>query len=295
MTRYQALLARLNAGEKILIDGGTGTEVERRGVPQLDNAWNGGGALSHPEIVRDIHKDYIRHGAEIVISNTFATTLHALDDAGEAHKFQIYNRRGVEIAVEARDQMQRPDVLVAGGISYWSFTGDHPPLADLRTSVTEQAAIMADAGADLLMLEMMVGIDRMLVTLEAAQSSGLPVWPGLSCMPNEDGVMCLFTGDTLVDALGALTGRGVPLISIMHTDVIHVAACLDIVEQHWDGLVGVYAHSGTMIDQKWTFNETISVDDYADYSQTWLERDVRIIGGCCGIRPDHMAAVSELV
>jgi len=57
---------RLRNGEQIMIEGGTGTEVERRGVPQLENAWNGGGTLSHPDIVRGIHEDYIGHGAEVV-------------------------------------------------------------------------------------------------------------------------------------------------------------------------------------------------------------------------------------
>ena len=51
MNRYSSLMKRVQGGECILIDGATGTEVERRGVPQLENAWNGGGALSHPEIV----------------------------------------------------------------------------------------------------------------------------------------------------------------------------------------------------------------------------------------------------
>ena len=65
MSRYSKLMQRIHAGECILIDGATGTEIERRGVPQLDNAWNGGGTLSHPEILRAVHEDYFRLGAEI--------------------------------------------------------------------------------------------------------------------------------------------------------------------------------------------------------------------------------------
>ena len=70
MNRYEKFLSRLLKGEKILIDGGTGTEVERRGVPQLKNAWNAGGALTHPDIIKGIHSDFIKEGAEIIISNT---------------------------------------------------------------------------------------------------------------------------------------------------------------------------------------------------------------------------------
>ena len=73
MSQYSNLMQRIHDGECILIDSATGTEIERRGVPQLDNAWNGGGALSHPEILCAVHEDYLRLGAEIIISNTFAT------------------------------------------------------------------------------------------------------------------------------------------------------------------------------------------------------------------------------
>ena len=101
MSRYNKMMQRIAAGECILIDGATGTEAERRGVPQLDNAWNGGGALSHPDIVRQVHLDYLAAGAEMIISNSFATHLHALEAASEGARFEAYNRRAVELAVEA--------------------------------------------------------------------------------------------------------------------------------------------------------------------------------------------------
>ena len=295
MNRYDALIGRLRDGERILIDGATGTEVERRGVPQLENAWNGGGALSHPDVVREVHEDYIRHGAQIVISNTFATHRHALRDAGVADDFEAYNGRGVELAIEARERMAQPDVLVAGGISYWSFTDNPPPLEALRQDASEQAAIMAHAGADLLMLEMMVDTDRMLVVLEAAQATGLPVWVGLSCEPDDTGTMCLLNGDRLADVLAELKDRDVPLVSIMHTEVEDVDACLDVVAEHWSGLVGVYAHSGEFDDYEINFDSTISPEDYAAASNRWLQRGVNMIGGCCGTRTEHIAALSDVV
>ena len=57
MSRYSTLIDRIEGGEQVFIDGATGTEIERRGVPQLDNAWNGGGALSHPENLRAVHEE----------------------------------------------------------------------------------------------------------------------------------------------------------------------------------------------------------------------------------------------
>ena len=181
MNCYEKFLSRLLKGEKILIDGGTGTEVERRGVPQLKNAWNAGGALTHPDIIRGIHSDFIKEGAEIIISNTFATCKHLMKDAECVNDFELVNKRSVELAVEARNDLKKDDVLVAGGISHWSFTNKLPSLKDLEEGASEQATIMKDAGADLILLEMMIDIEQMMVTYEAAKSSGLPTWIGLTC------------------------------------------------------------------------------------------------------------------
>ena len=127
MNRYQALIQRLHNGEQILINGATGTEIEKRGVPMINNAWNGGGAMTHPDILRQVHEDYIRCGAQIVISNTFSTSRHVLKDAGLEEHFELLNRRGIELAQEARTNMKTPNVLVAGGITHWSFTRQIPP------------------------------------------------------------------------------------------------------------------------------------------------------------------------
>ena len=288
MSRYSDLINRAQQGECILIDGATGTEVERRGVPQLDNAWNGGGALSHPEIVKQIHKDYINSGAEIIISNTFATTKHALRDANQEHNFEALNGRGVELAVEARAELDNKSVLVAGGISYWTWTGNKPSLEELRLSVSEQAQIMRDAGADLIMLEMMIDIEQMITTIEAAQSSGLPVWVGLTCEPNKSNGMCLRDGDRLETVINAIKPYNPDVVSIMHTEVEFVDRCLEILQSQWSGLIGVYAHSGKSVNGEWTFNNVISTQDYCEYSSQWKKKGVSFIGGCCGVHPEHI-------
>lgn len=295
MSRYRKLMQRIHAGERILIDGATGTEIERRGVPQLENAWNGGGALSQPEILRAVHEDYLRLGAEVIISNTFATHYYALRDAGEAERFEEFNRRGVELAIEARDGIQKPNAVVAGGISYWSWSGKHPSLENLRTATERQVAIIADAGADLFILEMMIDIDKMMILLDEAQSTDLPVWVGLTCEPNAQGVVCLRNGEPLSDALAAIGDRRVDLVNIMHTEVEHIDACLEVVQSNWPGPVGVYAHSSDSVDHRWVFENTISPADYCAAARGWLDRGVQVVGGCCGIEPRHMEQLAKLV
>ncbi len=295
MTRYEALMDRIERGERILIDGATGTELERRGVAASAEAWTGGAALTHPDILREIHEDYLRLGAKIVISNTFGATRHALEDAGlEAH-FDELNRLGVAIACEARAQAGARQSLVAGGISYWSWTERHPPLEQLHDDVAHQAQVMAEAGADLLMLEMMVDIDRMLVTLEAARTSGLPVWVGLTCEPDRTGRICLRNGEPLSDALTALIGLHVPLLSIMHSHVDHIDASLDVTERHWHGATGVYAHAGGHDGEAWVEDNMCPPAAYAAACKRWLDRGVQVIGGCCGFGVEHMKAVRDMM
>ncbi|MGE4569725.1 MAG: homocysteine S-methyltransferase family protein [Gammaproteobacteria bacterium] len=293
MNRYNRLMTRINEGECILIDGATGTEVERRGVPQLKNAWNGGGALSHPDIVRKIHQDYINRGAEVIISNTFATTKHALADAGQDANFEALNERGVKLAIEARENLHQDDVLVAGGVSYWTWTEQKPTLNELNASISQQVAIMAAVGADLLMLEMMIDIEQMMTTLKASQSVGLPIWVGLTCEPNATGAMCLRTGDSLEEAIRALKPNKPDVINIMHTEVEYIEQCLDILQSEWSGPVGVYAHSGAVVGTEWTFNDVISPEKYCDYASEWQKRGVSIIGGCCGVHTDHVQMLNN--
>ncbi len=295
MTRYEALMDRIGRGAQIMIDGATGTELEARGVAASAEAWTGAAALIHPDILREIHEDYLRLGAEIVISNTFGATRHALDDAGLGDHFDTLNRLGVTIACEARERTRATRALVAGGISYWSWTERHPPLDQLRDDVARQAAVMAEAGADLLMLEMMVDIDRMLVTLEAARQSALPVWVGLTCEPDQAGRICLRNGEPLSNALIALSGLDVPLLSIMHSHVDHIDASLDVTERHWNGPTGIYAHAGGHSGEAWVEENMCPPAAYAAACKRWLDRGVQVIGGCCGLGVDHMKAVSDIM
>ena len=298
-SRYEALMRKLEGGQCVLIDGGTGTEVERRGVPQLDGAWNGGAALTHPEILQDVHADYLDLGARIVISNTFATGRHTLEPAGLEAGFELYNRRGVEIAVAAREASGHPQALVAGGISHWWWLGDPPTDAVLEANVAEQAAIMRDAGADLIMLEMMSSVDRMVACYRGARASGLPVWVGFSSGPDEgafefeDGVPVLRDGDLLVDALAALAETDAPVVSVMHTDVTLIDACLDVMAEHWDRAIGVYAHSGRYIDDQWIVGSSIEPEDYGRYAERWLGKGVQVLGSCCGTGPEHIAHLAS--
>ena len=294
MTRYEALITRMNNGERILIDGATGTECERRGIPQIVNTWNSGAALSHPDILRTIHEEYINCGAEIIITNTFSSSRHCLKSAGIEDRFEDLTNAAVRLANEARENGGNGRVLIAGGITHWIWTEDKPSLEELEANSRDQAILMAQGGCDLIMLEMLANIDRLIACINGAQTSGLPVWVGLSLKPI-DGKMCLLDGESLVDTLVAIKLMNVPLINIMHTEVDHIDACLDVLDTHWHGAVGVYAHNCQFKSGQAAFDNTISPEDYAKASKQWLERGVQLIGGCCGIRKEHICAIQQIL
>ncbi|MDH3681948.1 MAG: homocysteine S-methyltransferase family protein [Acidimicrobiia bacterium] len=300
MSTLQRLMARIDSGAVVIIDGATGTECERRGVPKLDHAWNGGAALSHPDVVRQIHRDYLDAGAELIIANTFATHRHALEAAGVAEELEAYNRRGVELAVEARAESRADDAVVAAGISNWTWEGEHPSLEVLHGNTTEQAAALAEGGAELLILEMMIDIGRMKATLDGAATAGLPIWVGMTIGSEEgepfadDGTVRLRDGELLADAIAELNGYDVSAIAIMHTSVDLIDDCLDVALDLWPGPVAVYAHSGDYMEDDWIYDGVISPADYQARARSWIDRGVRIAGGCCGTGPDHVRALAEL-
>ncbi|MGH6959385.1 MAG: homocysteine S-methyltransferase family protein, partial [Dongiaceae bacterium] len=97
------LLARIERGDVIILDGAMGTELQRRGVPMDRVAWSAAALATHPEVIRDIHEDYIRAGADVIITNSFGSSRHVLEPAGLGDRVAPLNRRSLELAKEARD------------------------------------------------------------------------------------------------------------------------------------------------------------------------------------------------
>jgi S-methylmethionine-dependent homocysteine/selenocysteine methylase len=118
---------------------------------------------------------------------------------------------------------------------------------------------------------------------------------GFTCEPDAEGVVRLRNGEPLRDALAALEGRQVDVVNIMHTEVEHIDACLEALQSHWSGAVGVYAHSSKSVNHRWIFDNTISPADYCTAARRWIDRGVSIIGGCCGIEPRHMEQLAKLI
>ena len=298
MTTYQDLRARLDRGEVIILDGATGTELQSRGVPMDGFAWSAAALDTHPGTVRAVHEDYIRAGADVIITNTFATARHVLEPAGLGARVRALNERAVALAREARENAAggRP-VAVAGSIS--SFRTRVTPAGRLEGSYLEQAELLAEAGVDLIALEMMGDFEQAAPAIRAAAASGLPVWAGFSCLLGDDGVVRAYDDSPFSTVLAedlALLADLPPddvAVTVMHTLTDDTAPALEIVRRHWSGVTGAYAHSGRWVDPEWEFDDSISPDHYLRTAQRWVEMGAQIIGGCCAIGPEYIRLLRE--
>ena len=291
------LHARIDAGRIVLLDGGTGTELERRGVPMNDRAWCGEATLGHADVLRVIHEDYIRAGADVIIANTYCTARHALEPVGLGDQVERANRLAVEIAREARERSAERDVAVAGSISDFLTAPDDPGWssdARLRATYREQAEILADAGVDLLAMEMMQEPEIAVPAIEAAIDTGLPVWVGCSCRRVGDEGRLVFFDNTerdFSDLLDVIVDMPVGVIGIMHSEVPDIVAGIEMVRARWPGPMAVYPESGYFTMPNWHFVDIIPPGDLVNEARGWRERGVQLIGGCCGTGPEHIEAL----
>ncbi len=260
-------------------------------------AWSAAAVATHPDVVRAVHEDYIRAGSDIITTNSFSTARHQLEAAGLGDRFRELNERSVALAREARENAAERPVFIAGSISSVHFEIEYMcSVEQAAANFREQAELLVEAGVDLIMMEMMWDIDYSAAAVAAAVATGLPTWIGFTCKIGEDSTVMLFSkkyDGTLASALDALLPLGGVVANVMHTQTQDVAPALRVLMDRWSGPVGAYAHCGEFVMPNWQFIDTISPENYLAEALKWVEMGVQIIGGCCGIGPEHIQMLKE--
>lgn len=287
-----AAIEALRAGRVLLLDGGTGSELRRRGVPPHDDVWSALAAETHYELLRTIHRDYVDAGADVITTNTFATSPFVLEAAGLGARFETLNRAAVRAAVEARELACR-DATIAGSLSCLPPRFDpraYPSVSDEERAYRELAALLADAGADVLALEMLQDTRHAALACAAARATGLPFWIGVSCRERGGELVAFdFPETRIADVLAALVPYAPAAIHVMHTPVRAVRSALRGVAERWNGPRGAYPvlpDAGSSGDD---LGPPLSPRQFAAHARTWIDAGARIVGGCCGTTPQHIA------
>lgn len=177
----------------------------------------------------------------------------------------------------------------------------------VRASFVEQVGVLAEAGVDLLALEMLSDIDVSRMAIDAALETDVPVMIGVTCAWSSDGSEVVTRGhdmgllpapmalnDALPELLAGVDAHAERIVlAIMHCDLDVTGPALDIAAAHWPGYLAAYPNSGDIIPPNWQFDTVCQPSAYADAALDWIDRGAAIIGGCCGIGPAHLAALTE--
>jgi len=286
------ILTRLQSDSVIVADGAMGTMLQAAGLPP--GASPEGWLLDNPDAVRDVHRAYVEAGANMVLTCTFGGTRARLERSGLAERLAEINRRAVEIAREAAGD----EVYVAGDIGpLGEFLA---PLGKMTYEqavaiFAEQAAALAQAGVDVLYIETMSDLNEIRAAVEGAQQAGLdiPVFATLSfdshgrtnmgVRPEQAAEMLVSLG---VAAFGANCGATLEMtegaVAKMHA--IAPQALL---------IAKPNAGKPRLVEQEVVYDAM--PEDMAEYARKFVALGARVVGGCCGSTPAHIAAIAAAV
>jgi S-methylmethionine-dependent homocysteine/selenocysteine methylase len=301
-----SLLERLESGRPILMDGAINTELSNRGLVFNERDWLHVN-LDRPEVVANIHTAYARAGAELHIANSFATAKHVAEYYGFPESFESLNRAAISVCRHAIDSAAPHDQWIAGSISTYAPGHDRSKLPSgsvLEANCRDQALILADAGCDMIALEMVADGATGASMLKGAAEAELPISIGLICERLEDGTLGMtrkyLGSESISECLKEIlevAPTEVPLIvTIMHSDVDDTTPALDEVRQAWAGKLGAYPHTGRPDGVGgWDMHEARSDSEFAQACVASIERGACFVGGCCGVGPHYISTLAEQI
>jgi methionine synthase I (cobalamin-dependent)/5,10-methylenetetrahydrofolate reductase len=300
----QPALDRLRQGP-VLCDGAMGTMLyARASASQMHGRCFDELNLSAPELVQEIHRQYILAGAEFIETNTFGANTAKLQAYGLADQVRILNRRAAQLAREAREVAGR-SVFIAGAVGpsgqpvFAAALDDDPHMVALRALFREQIEGLIEGGADLLILETFSSLAELRQAVLAAREAGeLPIIAQMTF--TEDGQS--LAGDSPAETARVLSRMGVDVIGANCS--VGPAGILDAVSEmasalretgvdpERDILLSAQPNAGlpTRVENRFLYVSTPAY--FAEYAQRFASAGARLIGGCCGTTPDHIAAMS---
>jgi len=303
MEAFNRLQKDLDLGRVVVIDGATGTELERRGAKMHDKAWCAMATATAPDVLRTIHEDYIRAGARLITANTFSSNRNMLEPAGLGDRLEALNRDALRLAFEARERCGAEErVVVAGSMSHQVpvlGAADRPdpdamPSSELAAErFREMAEVLADAGAELLLLEMMSNPKLANPAIDAARATGLPFWITFSVRGDDEGELVSYSVPQLsaMDMFRQISLEGAAAVGVMHSNVNVTAGAIEQLRTLWSGHLAAYPDSGYFKMPHWQFEDIVPPDVLVEHSRAWWASGARVFGGCCGLGVEHVDAL----
>jgi len=286
---------RLAQATPLILDGATGTELNRRGIDTGLPLWSANALLTDggSGVLKQIHADYLSAGAEIITTDTFRTHRRALAPSGNADRSLELTRRAVDIARAAIGSVPATSPrFVAGSISTLEdcYRPDLVPSDDeLRDEHAERIQHLFESGVDLFLIETINTIREAKIITQFAVDTNLPVIVSFVC--GRDGR--ILSGESLADAARELLPLGVSVLGVNCGPTPHLANPLGELQSACpsDFPLIAYGNIGYADDDVgWVNTDAEDPAAYAAHASHW---PVKIVGGCCGTTPAHIHEIAE--
>ena len=289
----------------VVLDGGVATELQRRGSaaapdPELWGTW---ALFRAPQAVLDVHRGYVDAGCNVLSTDTWSILsapereLRQGPGDGEAAHWMDVARLGIRLARRAVEEGDRVnDCAVAFAIS------EEVNSSQRRDTLELLGSVFAEEPPDLILLETLTLVrdPETFETVERLLETGLPVWLSFRrCRHGVCGVFGQHWGPPEGDLFGRAARRfeemGVGALLINCLPVDHVTGMISWLRDFTELPLGVYPNLGHLAGSRWRFDEEIDPAAYAELALEWREEGAQIIGGCCGVTAEHIAAVAKAV
>jgi S-methylmethionine-dependent homocysteine/selenocysteine methylase len=301
---YNFIKQRLENNDTIILDGAIGAELEKKGAKMHKDLWCGTCSLESPDLVKKVHEEYILAGADIITTNTYATTPIAMKQYGFNDQINDFNKKSVQIAKEAVKNSNK-DIAVAGSVSTFGSLYKFGTEA-MKPGFKEQLKILSGEGVDLIILEAMSSqADIVETIIECSLESKLPVWLSISCViDDKTNKVMLGYNDTIDSDTNIYEDFETSInnfskihkgpILIAHSDIEVTGQAVKIAKKKFNGVLGAYRNRGHYEKPHWKFVDNITPSEYLKKVKSWVEDGAQIVGGCCGVGVEEIKAISVL-
>jgi 5-methyltetrahydrofolate--homocysteine methyltransferase len=331
MQNKTELLLQQISKKILILDGAMGTMIQRYKLEEEDfrtpelkyhpKSLKGNNdllSLSRPDIIKDIHREYLKAGADIIETNTFSSTTIAQEDYKLSHLAYAINFESTKIAREVAEEftLKNPNQprFVAGAVGPTNRTASLSPdvndpgyravtFDQLAEAYGEQVNGLLDGGSDIILVETIFDTLNAKAALYAIQE--VYEERGIPLDPREDGIPIMISG-TITDASGrTLSGQTTEafLISVSHVPLLSVGLnCalgakelrpyLKVLAQQAPFFVSAYPNAG-LPNEFGQYDQ--GANEMADQVRDFLKEGMlNILGGCCGTTPEHIAALAQM-
>jgi S-methylmethionine-dependent homocysteine/selenocysteine methylase len=280
-----------------LLDGATGTELGRRGADISTPLWSARAIIEAPELLAQIHRDYLEAGAGAITTATFRTHRRSLAKAGMDDRAAELTRQAVEIARRVRDEV-KPDALVLGSVGPLEdcYHPEQSPSAEACAAEhAEMIRHLLDAGVDAILIETMNTLRE--ASAAAAQTrkliSGTSGGWMIGFITKSSGPPgILFDGDSIIDLLGTLHDAEAVGVNCVAAQSVEPQVRLLRRLLPPEVRVMAYANTGEPDDVGgWHDSNAADPQRYAEYAASWVEAGASVLGGCCGTTPETIRAL----